>query len=407
LRLFTNGFNKDSVLLQHITLVIGLVCVGIGQTLLYTILGPASRTIGLSEVGVGTIVTSAALIITVASGLWGGVITKVGSKTAYAAGMACYTLGSFSLAYAIGLSIENTFSVTLVFYLLLGIRCVTGFLTAGIHPSAMTYISESTSREKRSAAIALISSAYGIGSIIGPMLGSFMGGGSLLLPLYVAGIISLLGTVMGLIFLKGKDVHIEVNKNKVRSVKLTDTRTLPILIAIALTYVSFSAYQQTISFYVQDNLNVSPNQSVVLTGYAVSIMAVCMVVTQLFYIQAFKPKPKSLLLFGLFSCVIGFLLLVLFSKVLLFIYVESGFLGIGFGMMIPAIQSSASLAVNEDEQGGVAGFLFGASAFGYVIGPLLATYVYSVNSKILFSVCILASMISALSTLKIINNRNF
>ncbi|MBU9833304.1 MFS transporter, partial [Rahnella sp. L72c] len=82
-----------------------------------------------------------------------------------------------------------------------------------------------------------------------------------------------------------------------------------------------------------------------------------------------------------------------------------GFLGIGFGMMIPAIQSSASLAVTKDEQGGVSGFLFGASAFGYIIGPVLGTYIYSIDPNMLFLICIMVTFLSIFSTRIVLNKK--
>ncbi|AMB74505.1 MFS transporter [Pantoea ananatis] len=396
---------NDASLIQHITLVIGLVCVGIGQTLLYTILGPASREIGLSEFSVGLIVTIAALIIVLSSGAWGRLIAKFGSKKSYISGMTFYTLGSLSLAYALNLGIQHSISTIQAFIILLTIRGITGALTAGIHPAAMTYIAESTSKENRGAGIALIASAYGIGSVIGPLLGSVVGSYSLTLPIYLAATISLLGTVFGVFILKPQENSIaETNKSN-KKIKLSDKRVFPILIGIAFTYVGFSAFQQTISFYIQDSFSLYPQETIVKTGVAVSIMALLMIATQLIYIQIFKPQSKKLLFLGLLFCVFGFCMLGVLNSKIFYIYVGSGSLGVGFGMMIPAIQASASLAVNEEEQSGVAGFLFGASAFGYVIGPVLGTYLYSLAPEIMFSTCVFVVIIAAVSTKKIIGNK--
>lgn len=394
---------SNSELLHHITLIIGLVCVGIGQTLLYTILGPASREIGLTEFNVGMIVTIAALVITLCSGLWGKLIRIFGSRNSYLAGMIFYTIGTLILALVLKISLSHYLSITSAFLALLFVRCITGALTAGIHPSAMTYIAESTDRKERGAGMALIASAYGIGSVIGPLLGSSLGSFSLLLPIYVAAIVSFIGTVLGFMILSKNTVEpVSVSMEERRTIKINDKRVLPVFIGIALTYIAFSSFQQTISFYIQDLFSLDPEKAVAETGITVSIMAVAMVFTQLVFIQIFKPSSKLLLVFGSLMCILGFLGMISPYHYPLVINISSGLLGVGFGMMIPAIQSAASLAVSNEEQSGVAGFLFGASAFGYVLGPAIGTYLYSMSPIYIFCFAISAIMLSTYFTAKVI-----
>lgn len=390
-------------LMHHITLIIGLVCVGIGQTLLYTILGPASREIGLTEFSVGMIVTIAALVITLCSGMWGKLIRIFGSRNSYLAGMIFYTIGTLILALVLKISLSHYLSITAAFLSLLFVRCLTGALTAGIHPSAMTYIAESTNRKERGAGMALIASAYGIGSIIGPLLGSSLGSFSLLLPIYVAAVISFIGTILGFFVLsKDKVESVSASVEEKKTIRINDERVFPVFVGIALTYIAFSSFQQTISFYIQDLFSLDPARAVAKTGITISIMAVAMVFTQLVYIQIFKPSAKALLVFGSSACMLGFLGMILPYHYSMVINISSGLLGVGFGMMIPSIQSAASLAVSNDEQSGVAGFLFGASAFGYVLGPAMGTYLYSLSSSYLFYFAITSIVLATYFTAKVI-----
>lgn len=397
--------NDSFKTIKHITLVIGLICVGIGQTLLYTILGPASREIGISEFSVGLIVTTAALVIALSSGAWGHIIGRFGSRNAYLAGMLFYTIGTAILGYVLHISIEHKISMLCAFILLMAVRCITGFLTAGIHPAAMTYIAESTSAQERGAGIALIASAYGIGSIIGPALASAVGNISFLLPIYVAAAISLIGLFLGVLVLTPQEKNKELQRAKHRLIKLTDKRVLPVFISISLTYVAFSCFQQTLSFYIQDVFHLAPKQAVEKIGLTFSTMALCMIVTQLVFIRFIKPSFKIQLRLGTACCIAGFLILMPLNANVIFINFAAAFLGIGFGLMIPAIQSSASLAVTREEQSGVAGFLFGASAFGYVIGPAVGTLVYSHQPVLLFSLCALVIISSYFFASNIINRK--
>lgn len=397
---------KETRLRHYITLVIGLACVGIGQTLLYTILGPASREIGLTEFNVGLIVTIAALVITLCSGVWGKLIGVFGSRNSYLAGLIFYTVGTLFLALALKLSLNHYLSVFGSFTALLVIRCLTGALTAGIHPSAMTYVAENTSRSNRGAGMALLASAYGIGSVVGPLLGSSLGTFSLLLPIYIAAAISCVGTILGFIVLSSSEPTSSVIKENKVSVKLMDARVLPVFISITCTYIAFSAFQQTISFYIQDVFSLGPKETVAKTGVTISIMAVTMVMIQLGFIQVFKPSVKSLLWPGCFLCLLGYGGIILAGDLPVAINISAGMLGMGFGMMIPAIQSAASLAVSHDEQSGVAGFLFGASAFGYVLGPLIGTLIYSLNHKFVFIFAMTSIVLSTYFTSKVVYQKS-
>ncbi|MFS2221399.1 MFS transporter [Pantoea sp. B65] len=390
-------------LVHHITLVIGLVCVGIGQTLLYTILGPASRIIGISEFGVGIIVTTAALIITLCSGLWGKIIFRVGSRNAYLSGMIFYAVGTLSLALALKFCLNHIISATTAFLMLLLIRCLTGALTAGIHPAAMTYISETTSKIERGPGMALIASAYSIGAVIGPLLGSSLGSVSIALPLYIAAGMAFFGTLAGYFILKPETKREKEKTKKKNAIKITDRRVFPVFIGISCTYMAFSAFQQTISFYIQDVYSLKEDIAIKQTGITVSLMALMMILIQLFYIQIMKPDTKKLLHIGSALTMLGFLLLIFSREHIVTSYFSAGLLGAGFGMMIPAMQSSASLAVSKEEQGGVAGFLFGASAFGYVIGPVLGTLIYSSSPIYLFSIGIVTIFIAMFFARKSIN----
>ncbi len=391
-----SNLNQCSTL-SLMALVTGLACIGVGQTLLYTILGPIGREIGLTEIRVGSIVTIAALIITVASAYWGKLIHGLGSRFVFLAGMFFYAAGTFMLGLFLHISVEHIVSVNVAFILLIIVRAGTGFLTAGVHPAAMAYIAETTHEERRTAGMALMASAYGIGSFIGPVLSSILSPYSMLLPVYLSAAVALVGAILGVYTLN--NVRTTQSSRVKNNIRLTDRRVLPILFGIAFVYFAFSAFQQTIAFYIQDLFNLTPKVAASKTGITVALMAITMIVVQLGLLQFFKFNVSFLLLTGtVFSC-IGFTTL-LIIKDMYFINISSALVGAGFGMIIPAIQTSASLAVSDKEQGSVSGFIFSASAFGYVIGPLLGTFLFSQHPSSVFIFGIVSVVIAAILLLR-------
>ena len=54
-------------------------------------------------------------------------------------------------------------------------------------------------------------------------------------------------------------------------------------------------------------------------------------------------------------------------------------LGLGMGLAGPGFMAGASLAVSSQEQGAVAGVAGSCPPLGFTIGPLLGTYLYSID----------------------------
>jgi MFS family permease len=57
-------------------------------------------------------------------------------------------------------------------------------------------------------------------------------------------------------------------------------------------------------------------------------------------------------------------------------------LGMGMGLAGPGFMAGASLAVSSEEQGAVAGIAGACPALGFTIGPLLGTYLYSIDGAL-------------------------
>src|SRR5882672_657991 len=79
-------------------------------------------------------------------------------------------------------------------------RMISGITGANI-TAATAYIADISPPEKRAANFGLIGAAFGLGFIIGPVMGGWLGNFSLRLPFMVAGGLTLLNWVYGLLVL--------------------------------------------------------------------------------------------------------------------------------------------------------------------------------------------------------------
>jgi MFS family permease len=84
-------------------------------------------------------------------------------------------------------------------WLFLG-RVISG-LTASSIPTAMAYMADVTPREKRATAFGLLNAAFGMGFVLGPALGGLLGTVNPRLPFWVAGALSLINGLYGLLVL--------------------------------------------------------------------------------------------------------------------------------------------------------------------------------------------------------------
>src|SRR5579864_2594651 len=86
-----------------------------------------------------------------------------------------------------------------LWWLFLG-RLLSGITTSSI-PTATAYISDVTAPDKRSRAFGILGAAFGLGFVLGPAVGGWLGNINPRLPFWVAGAFSLLNAFYGLLVL--------------------------------------------------------------------------------------------------------------------------------------------------------------------------------------------------------------
>ncbi|WP_305817438.1 MFS transporter [Photobacterium leiognathi] len=94
---------KPVLNLSFIFLFIGLMVNGMGQSVLFSILAPLSRTIGFMDSGVGIIISCSAAVLVVFSLLWGRIIDRVNIKYVFIFGLISFGIGSLLFAYVLDL----------------------------------------------------------------------------------------------------------------------------------------------------------------------------------------------------------------------------------------------------------------------------------------------------------------
>ncbi len=352
-----------------------LIAFSMGQTVLFALAGPVARDIGLSEFQVGMIVASAAVVFVIASPIWGRISDHWGRKRVIVFGLTSYGIVSILFALALRSGLDGITTAATTFFLLLMLRVTYAALGGGIQPAATGFMADVSSKESRSAAVALIGASFGIGSILGPAAAAALVGFGILAPLYI---IAVYGLIMAaLSFLLLEEPARAVNGNE-KTEGFSFRTILPLLMVSFCLYTVFAILQQTAAFYVQDFLQSDSMTAARMTGYCFMTLALAGLLMQGGLIQALKPRPEILLLSGFPIFLIG---LWVYGSAGAFwqILVAMGLMGTGFGLVNPGITAAVSLRTSEQTQGQAAGYIQSAASIGFIVGPLLGTGLYQIS----------------------------
>jgi MFS family permease len=75
-------------------------------------------------------------------------------------------------------------------------------------------------------------------------------------------------------------------------------------------------------------------------------------------------------------------------------------LGLGMGLAGPGFMAGVSVAVSSEEQGAVAGIAGSCGPLGFTFGPLLGTYLYSIDGALPYWFAFVCYFLLFLFTLK-------
>ena len=360
----------------------GVVIFGIGQSLLFIVVAPLARSIGLSEIQFGVAFSLANISLIFAAPFWGKKSDVVGRKPVFIIGLFGSAVGVIIMAWTLGYGMAGTIGTTAMLAMIFVSRFIYGLTASAIYPSASGYMADVTDWNSRAQGMAIIGSANALGSILGPAIGgglAFMGA---LFPMYMAAGISVVAGVAAVIWLVEPEQHKIRQANKDTSkpkLKFTDARLRPYMIMWATFFIIFISLNFVTAFYIQDRFNITDLEGVMRTA---SIMLACMaaVITlvQGVLFQMFKISPHVLLLLAgpLFG---AGLLILAFSPDLLMLGIGFAVLGAAFACATPGINGSASLKMEPHEQGTAAGYLAAANTSGAILGPVVGTSLYKLQ----------------------------
>lgn len=354
----------------------------LGLSVLFPILAPLGRWLGFTELQVGALSTSYALMQFAMSPYWGRVSERIGRRPVLLRGVLGFSLTFFGFAVFAQLGRAGVFGHWTTFGLLLASRILGGAFSSATLPTAQAYIADTTERADRTAGMALIGAAFGLGVVIGPAIGAALSTISLLAPLYFSAGFALLNALFVWLKLPEPKRHVHVEEPETSG--SLASRIWPILAVSLIVSLSSVAMEQTVAFYFQDRLHLSEHATARTVGVALVFYGVVAVFVQGFLVRRFKWPPRVLLLAGVPIALAGFVGLI-FSHQFAALTIALAVQGLGQGLALPGVTAAVSLAVGENEQGAAAGLGHSAAGLGRVLGPLLGTSLYELQPELPFT----------------------
>jgi len=359
-------------------LVGGMVTIGMGQSMLFSILPPAAREIGITPFQVSTIFATSASFWVFVSPWWGRRSDQWGRRPVILIGLLGYALSMTLLAAVIGAGRAGLLRAAVVYPLLIASRCMFALLGSGTGPGAQAYVADRTTVADRGAAVAMLNAGMGLGETVGPGVGAALAVYGPTAPIYLAaGLASLAGAVIWNRLPEDGPPQRDPGALR-RRLRARDPRIAPFLVVGVVLQAVRATTVITLALYLQDTLGLTIEETARHAGMGFVVLAMSGLFVQLVLIQRLRPSSRAMLRLGLPLMCLAFVLIALGHGFPLMLVALST-LGVGIGLVRPGSAAAASVSVEPDEQGGVAGLLGGVTVLGNVFGPMLGTKLYQLT----------------------------
>lgn len=265
-----------------------------------------------------------------------------------------------------------------IFWLFVG-RIFSGITGASI-TTASAYIADITTDEDRAKNFGMIGAAFGLGFIIGPVIGGILGQYGPRVPFYAASVLCLVNFLYGLFILPeslDKANRRPFNWKRANPVgSLLQLRKYPqilgLIAALIFVYIAGHAVQTNWTFFTMYKFNWTEK----LVGISLGVSGFMAALVQGYLIRFIQPKlgNEKSIFYGLSLYAVGMILFAFASESwMMFAFLIPYGLG---GIAGPALQSVISSEVPKNEQGELQGALASLVSLTAIIGPPLLTNIF-------------------------------
>jgi len=258
-------------------------------------------------------------------------------------------------------------------------------ITGASFTTASAYIADVSTPEKRAQNFGMIGAAFGLGFIIGPVIGGLLGQFGSRVPFYAAAGITFINWLYGYFVLPeslSKENRRPFDWKRANPIgSLMHLRKYPVIsglvVSLVCIYIAAHSVQSTWSYFTMEKLKWDES----MVGYSLGVVGILVALVQGFLIRYTTPffGPKKSVYIGLALYTTGLLLFAFASQTwLMFAFLIPYCLG---GVAGPALQGLMSNQVPANEQGELQGALTSLISVTSIIGPPLMTGLFAFYTK--------------------------
>lgn len=395
---------------HHFILVfIVLLTTAAGNTALQSILPVIGRQIHMPDMGIAVIFSLSALFWTFSAPYWAHRSDISGRRLLMQQGMIGFGVSTLLCAIVILMGLKLIIGPMLTLVLFTLARGLFGLFGSASNPAAQAYVAARTAPAERTAALAILASAFGLGTIIGPAVAPLLvfPWVGLSGPLFVFTLIAvavIIGLQLGLPddrpeerqagrgapasmpTIGGSSTGATVRAasealttGRREKMKISDPRIRPFVIFGFASGSLQAATTQAIGFFIIDKAAPGaglPAEQLIAIAFMAGAGATLLV--QWGIIRILDLTPPQLMFWGCLCGALGLVGIALapsFYAIILAFALSSA----GFGFTRPGFTAGSSLAVGAEEQGGVAGAVTAVNGACYVLAPAAGIGLYQLQ----------------------------
>ena len=381
-----------------------------GNTAMQSILPAIGAKLDIPDVWVSLAFSWSALLWVMTAPYWARQSDRRGRKALMALGVVGFMLSMAFCGLALWAGLAGYLAAGTTFIIFALFRSLYGGLGSAAPPAVQAYVASRTDPEERTQALSLVSSSFGLGTVIGPAIAPlfilpFVG---LSGPLLVFALIGLLVLVMlrwrlpddvprfaargaiaayptaaGSPASTSDDSDNDVDEGEGDAptstpLRWTDKRVRPWMLAGLYGGQAQAMMLGVIGFLILDRLNlrVRPDEGAAMTGIVLMAGAFATLLSQWGLIPLLKPSARTAVLVGAALGASG-LIITGVAQDLHAIVIGFALASLGFGLFRPGFTAGASLSVPRRDQGSVAGMTASINGSAYIVSPAIGVLLYN------------------------------
>ncbi len=388
-----------------------------GNTAMQSVMPSIGTALGVQDFWISLAYTWSALLWMTCAPMWARRSDRRGRKAMMAIGLTGF-ISSFSLCgltLYLGLNGWLGGLATLLLFALF--RSLYGWFGSAAPPAVQAYVASRTSRAERTRSLSLISSSFGLGTVLGPALAPL-----LILPwlglvspflafaLFALGVLIALrihlpddtpafaakGDVVAAPFSANSDSRLRGGESEadddalpaeVPALSWRDERMRSWMLAGLIGGHAQAAVMGIIGFLVLDRLGLrsDPTAGAGPTGLVLMAGALATLMAQWGLIPTLHLGPRASCLGGTVLAALGVAVLSVAGD-LHTITIGMATASLGFGLFRPGFTAGASLSVTRAEQGQSAGIVASVNGAAYIVAPAIGVWLYGHSPVIGFAV---------------------